>query len=449
MTRRSIALGCMGFISAGLLSACFKSGQAGDEDAFWTGVTPVDVVEGQARRGPWRMNESDYVDDPTVAITGDGHVGVAWADQARQDVYFQIYTPAGRPRFTEPVRISSGPRTFSWLPRLVIAADDPRRIYALWQEIVFSGGSHGGEIFFARSTDGGATFDSPINLSNSVAGDGKGRLTAERWDNGSLDLAAGPDGHLYAAWTEYEGRLWVSRSTDAGATFAEPSHVAGDESRVARAPSLEVDAAGVVHLAWSAGGQAAADILVATSPDGGRSFGAPQIVRSSGHADAPKIAADRQGRLHLVYGESPRGLPGRYGIRYARRDVGHERFSQPRTVATADAGIDSVNFPDLAVDAAGRLYIVWKVSADRRDRSQGLGFTVSRDGGQSFAHPAIVPDSDDPELGFGGGLQGSLMTRLAVNADGMLALVDSTFAPDRFSRIRLWRRPALVHRSGG
>ena len=444
MTRRSMALGSVAFFSAALLNACLESGQAGDGDACWAGIKPVEVAEGRAHRGPWRMNESDfdYVDDPTVAITDDGHIGVAWADQSRQDVYFQMYTPAGQARFPKPVNVSSNPGTFSWLPRLIIAADDHQRVYALWQEIVFSGGSHGGEIFFARSADGGATFSAPINLSNSLAGDGKGRLTAERWDNGSLDLAAGPNGHLYAAWTEYEGRLWVSRSADAGATFAEAIHVTGDAKRAARAPALEVDGGGAIHLAWSVGGQAAADIRIATSLDGGRSFGALQIVASSGHADAPKIVADSQGKLHLVYGESPDGPLRQYRIRYARRDAGSGRFSEPRTIAAADAGADSVNFPDLAVDAANRLYVVWKLFPDRRQFSRGLGFTVSHDGGQSFAEPEIVPESDDPNLGFSGSLQGSLMARLAVNADGALAVVNSTFAPGRSSHVWLWRRAA-------
>ena len=123
MTRRSTALGSVAFISAALLSACLESGQAGDGDAFWAGIKPVEVAQGRAHRGPWRMNESDfdYVDDPTVAITDDGHIGVAWADQARQNVFFQMYTPAGQARFPQPVNVSSNPGTFSWLPRLVIA----------------------------------------------------------------------------------------------------------------------------------------------------------------------------------------------------------------------------------------------------------------------------------------------------------------------------------------
>ena len=178
----------------------------------------MEVARGKAVRGPWRMNESvwHFVDDPTVAITDQGNAGVAWADHSQKDILFQVYAPDGSRRFVEPVNVSRSPGIFSWLPRVIMASGHPEEVYILWQEIIFSGGTHGGEIFFARSADGGKTFSDPLNLSNSVAGDGKGRLTKGIWFNGSLDLAMSAEGTLYAAWTEYEGALRFSRSTDLG-----------------------------------------------------------------------------------------------------------------------------------------------------------------------------------------------------------------------------------------
>jgi hypothetical protein len=210
----------------------------------------------------------------------------------------------------------------------------------------------------------------------------------------------------------------------------------------ARAPALAVDGGGNVHLAWTVGEDPAADIHVATSSDGGKSFGEPQIVeRSGGHSDAPKLAADSRGRLHVVWGESPDGPSGQYHIRYAHRDAGSDRFSVPRPIVRPGAGVDSVNFPYLAVDAADRLYLAWELFPDRQQYSLGLGYTVSRDGGETFAAPAVVPGSDEARLGVNGSLQGFLMRKLAVNASGAVALVNSTFAPGRSSHIWLWRKP--------
>lgn len=404
----------------------------------------IEVAAGGGHKGPWRMNESeyDYVDDPTVAISEQGHVGVAWADQPRLDVFLQVYAPDGTARLEAPVNVSRSPRTFSWLPRMVVATADAREVYLLWQEIIFSGGSHGGEIFFARSRDGGRTFGDPVNLSNSIAGDGKGRLTRRYWSNGSLDLAMGPEGHLYAAWTDYDGDLWFRRSTDKGESFSDRVRVAGGEDAApARGPSLAVDAEGAVYLAWTVGEDEAADIRFATSADQGRSFGAPRIVfDSGGHSDAPKVAVDGEGTVHLVYAESPTGPFERYHIRYTRLRRREPAFEAPRAISGAQmAAFESVGYPALGLDGDDHVYVIWELFPRRKGYPRGLGFTYSRDGGRTFAASSVIPGSRDPLLGVNGSLQGLLMRKLAVNRAGTLAVVNSTFERNRASHIWLFR----------
>jgi hypothetical protein len=403
----------------------------------------IEVAAGGGYQGPWRMNASvfEFVDDPSVAINDRGVVGVAWADQAAQDVFIQIYEPEGTERFEEPVNVSGSPGVFSWLPRLLIGAGEGREVYLLWQEIVFSGGSHGGEIFFARSTDGGASFSAPRNLSNTVAGAGKGRLTPQHWHNGSLDLARGPEGTLYAAWTEYEGGLWFSRSTDQGASFATPVRLAGGDAKPARGPALAVDAEGVVHLAWTVGDDPAANIHIARSADRGRSFEEPRLVAASaGHADAPKLAVDSQGTVHLVYAEGPAGPFARSHVRYTRSGDGGRTFAEPQEISGPHAErFASVSFPALSVDGADNLYVLWELFPRRGERPQGLGFAWSSDGGRTFAAPVIVPGSVDPALGANGGRQSLLMRKLAVNGAGAVAVVNSTFKSNEASHVWLFR----------
>ena len=430
---------------AAALIAAPAPGQSEPSGVVWE--QKIEVAAGGAHRGPWRMNDSEfhYLDDPTVAITENSVVGVAWADQSRQDIFFQIYEPDGKTRFQTPVNVSRSPRIYSWLPRMVIASGDARHVFILWQEIVFSGGSHGGEILFARSTDGGKTFGKPVNLSNSIAGDGKGRLTKRYWHNGSLDLALGAQGNLYAAWTEYEGNLWFSRSTDRGETFSEPLRIAGGPGEdPARGPSLAVGAEGSVFLAWTVGEDEAADINVATSNDHGRSFGAPRVAfESGGHADAPKIAVDSVGALHLVYAESPTGPFERYHIRYTRSNDGARTFESPREISGPHAKrFESAGFPALSLDGKDNLYIIWELFPKRRGYPGGLGFTSSRDGGRTFAAPAVIPGSADPALGVNGSQQGLLMRKLAVNGAGDVAMVNSTFKRNQLSRIWLFRGQA-------
>jgi len=405
---------------------------------------PVSVDTGGGHRGSWRMNDSDYrfVDDPTVALLPGGEAALAWVDHTRQDVLFQRFGPDGAPRFDAPVDVSASPEIFSWLPRLAVApASGGETVYALWQEIVFSGGSHGGEIFFARSTDGGASFGEPINLSRTEAGAGKGRLTRRYWHNGSLDLAVAPDGTVYAAWTEYEGPLRLARSTDSGRSFSEPLRVAGGPDALpARGPTLAAGADGVVHLAWTVGEDAAADIRYAASDDGGRTFADPRrIGASEAHADAPKLALDAEGALHLAYADSPDGPLERYIVRYTRRAPDAEGFAPVRTISSPlPEGYEGASFPHLAAAGGGRLYVAFELfRASARERPAALAVTCSADGGQSFAAPAVVAGTAEP--GVNGSQQGLLMRKLAAGPGGTVAVVNSKFREGDSSRVRLYR----------
>src|SRR5688500_8746989 len=101
----------------------------------------VEVAAGGGERGPWRQNQSryDFVDDPAVAMDAEGGIAVAWVDQKRKDVYFQRFSAEGVAQ-GRPRNVSDNNATFSWLPRVALAPHDPRTIYLVWQEIIFTGG---------------------------------------------------------------------------------------------------------------------------------------------------------------------------------------------------------------------------------------------------------------------------------------------------------------------
>jgi hypothetical protein len=405
-------------------------------------AAPVEIASGGGTRGPWRQNESnyDYVDDATVALDTLGAAYIAWVDQRRKDVFFQVYERNGKPRYKQPVNVSRSPAVFSWLPRIALAPKS-NDVYVLWQEIVFSGGSHGGEIFFARSRDGGATFGKPVNLSNSVAGDGKGRITRDVWHNGSLDIALAADGTLHAAWTEYDGPLWVTRSTDRGESFSKPLRIAGGGAgKPARAPALAAAPDGRVYLAWTVGEDDAADIRLSRSDDAGRTFGRPAVVaQTRGYSDAPKLAVDRRGTLHVVYAESAGGAFDRYHVRHARSRDGGRTFEGTRPVsAPLPRGIESAGYPMLAVDDRDGVYVTWELYPNAARPPRGLGLAISRDGGNTFTAPEAVAGASDPQGGGNGSHQGRLMRKLAVNGRA-IALVNSSLIEGGASRVWLLR----------
>jgi hypothetical protein len=404
---------------------------------------PVEIAQGRGERGPWQQNESRYhfVDDPTVALNDSGDAAVAWVDQSNKDVFFQRI-PARGGAGTSPVNVSRSPGTFSWLPRLALVPGSPDSLLLVWQEIIFSGGSHGGDILLALSADGGRTFSTPVNLSSSIGGDGKGRISRDVWHNGSFDLAAGPRGEAYVAWTEYDGPLWFCRSVDGGKSFSKPQQVAdGRGGDPARAPSMALGRDGEVYLAWTVGENPAADIHLAKSSDGGRSFSAPRTVAASrNYSDAPKLSVDTSGVLHLVYAESSGGPHAPHHIRYTRSADGGRSFAAAREISgPLPAGARSAAYPALGVDTTGRLYVVFELFAGPNQASRGLALAVSQDGGANFSPPQRVPASMDAQGGFNGSSQGLLMNKLAVNPSGEIAIVNSSLKQGAASRVWLMR----------
>jgi hypothetical protein len=402
---------------------------------------PVEIATGRGDKGPWRQNNSryDYVDDGTVAFVPGGGIVLAWADQKGKDVWLRSLS---RGRLTDPVNVSRSPDTFSWLPRIAVGRDGSH-LYLLWQEIIFSGGSHGGEILFATSSDGGRSFSPPLNLSRSRGGDGKGRLSRDVWSNGSLDIAVGGDGAVIAAWTEYHGALWLSRSRDGGASFEAPRRVAGDDAHPARAPALAAGRGATVWLAWTVGEDPAARIRIARSRDGGASFGPPQLVGDpQGRADAPGLVLDGAGRLHLAYALHPEqgGAPA---VRYTRASAGG-RFAPARTLSAGAAA-----YPSLAGDGKDGLALAWN-NIGPAGRPRSLGIALSHDGGRSFIAPAEVPGSAAPPGGSNGSQQGLLGRKLALDPSGRIALAGSTLLPGQGSRVWLMRGgPATAGRQQG
>jgi hypothetical protein len=444
MLSRSLAMfgGCV------LLGGWAQPARCGGTSQSTVAWTPsIEVASGGGERGPWRQNESqfDFVDDPTVVLADDGAAYVAWVDQGAKQVRLQVYEAGGAARLPRPTTISRSPDVFSWLPRLAISPDG-REVFVLWQEIVFSGGSHGGDIFFARSLDGGETFEPPLDLSDSVAGAGKGRITSELWHNGSLALARADDGVLYAAWTEYEGRLWASRSTDRGASFGSPVLVDDGRDAPARAPALAVGPAGDLFLAWTTGESDTADVRIAVSRDRGASFGDPvYVARTAGYSDAPSLAVDAAGVVHVAFGESRGGRLGRFEVHYTRSFDGARGFETVRQLSRSPLGdARSAGYPALAIDGAGGVYVVWELGATARTPSRGLGFNYSLDDGARFRGSEVVPESLDPAGGLNGSLQGHLTRKLDARG-GTISIVNSAFVPGEGSRVWLVRGTPHAH----
>lgn len=145
-------------------------------------------------------------------------------------------------------------------------------VYVSWTR--FAGTA---SIYFSRSTDAGATFSTPMQIS------------ALSSNQGSIP-AVGPNGEVYVVWYNYNtGAQRMAVSLDGGQSFGTPFHVAsvtpipsplpGSTFRDNSFPTLAVDQnTGNLYVAWNDFGTGDADILFVRSTDGGQTWSAPQRV---------------------------------------------------------------------------------------------------------------------------------------------------------------------------
>jgi hypothetical protein len=220
------------------------------------------------------------------------------------------------------------------------------RVYVSWTRYVFN--PHNGSyvqspIFFAYSTDGGATFSSPTNISGNVL-----------YDQGSRPIV-GYDGTVYVIF-EGAKRLstlaaqWIVKSTDGGATWSKPTKIADVQDVIPPAntayrddsfPAGDAAPNGDLYVAWSTQVKDSDGSLCATrtntgchvaavyskSTDGGATWSAPTLI-------LPALDASNR---------TPDGYP------VTQPDGSTLNAPAPRRVDT--------QWPGVAVSPSGRVYM--------------------------------------------------------------------------------------------
>lgn len=162
------------------------------------------------------------------------------------------------------------------------------------------------DIFYARSTNQGSTFSSPVNISN----------TPSEPDD-RPQVSAGPNG-VFIGWNtdNDSGAVMISRSTDSGASFGASTLVAGAVGGYySRITDLFTDSAGRLHLAYYDNGDTAgvSGMIHHRMTCNGTTWGADTAVtvrERDGDVDneEPRLG-EVSGRIYLAYKSSRYGNP--------------------------------------------------------------------------------------------------------------------------------------------
>ncbi|MBC8145032.1 MAG: exo-alpha-sialidase, partial [bacterium] len=199
-------------------------------------------------------------------------------------------------------------------------------MYTPWKRVTDADSAT--QIMFARSTNGGANWSTPIAISVRKPGSS----TDTTWGQSFPISAAGPSGEVYVAWHDGQVRsIGFARSLDGGATFTAPRliitgnpthgsttrtlgnetfHVLKGTFRAQTYPTLAVDNSlsarrGWLYLVWAAGGYP--DIYFARSTDQGQTWSPRKLISSDTTNDQfwPWLSVDPlNGDIAVMYSDS-------------------------------------------------------------------------------------------------------------------------------------------------
>ena len=293
----------------------------------------------------------------------------------------------------------------------VESAADPARGYVYEDWMGCSG------IGFARSTDGGRTFGTPISLP------GASGSNVNAWDPA---VAVAPDGTVYAAFMISKNAQWypvVDASFDFGATFTQSTPVVppdaknwGDRDFIAVGPD------GTVYLTYDYGPERTSvtficasngscafltgdlNVVLQKSTNHGRTWSgmshvSPGFPASGG--DSGPMVIEPGGRIDVLYqgyhitNTSTYAMDPAYSYFTASSDGGATWSAPARvggsggTMSLSEWWIDG----DIAIDAGGNLYATWDTQVTNADGSQSDNgwLAVSTDGGKHWTGPIQAP----------------------------------------------------------
>lgn len=241
-----------------------------DGGVTWAGVSSDPSNLGTLIPGVTRLTGGIYDagGDPALAFDSQGNIYYAGLGFNRTSppntvaVNKGVFDANGKLTWSMPTFINqtTAPSTLNDKEWIVadwhVSSPFRDRVYVSWTRFLFNpqNGSYvQSPIFFAYSTDGGATFSDPQNISGNVL-----------YDQGSRPVV-GYDGTVYVFW-EGSTRLatlnstYVAKSTDGGVTFGKPVAVANVQDirspantvfRVNSFPAADAAPNGNLYASWS------------------------------------------------------------------------------------------------------------------------------------------------------------------------------------------------------
>jgi hypothetical protein len=298
--------------------------------------------------------------DPQLAVDSLGHINVVWQTQGGNGWNWNVWftrSVNGGGTFSEPLALCDDADICNW-PQ--IAVEPGGGVDVVWAQALCVDCQY--DVFFSRSSDGGASFSPSQNLSDSA----ESLITLP-------GLVVDGDGNIHVVWSKGDytsglANVFLSRSSDHGMTFA-TRDLSGDQG-FSYVPQIVVDASGNINVFWL--NDTVRGIFFSRSVDGGAGFSIPKNVSTapgSLSATDPYVAVDSDGILSVTWQDGATG-----GILFSRSIDGGSTFSRPADISGHSS---ATYFPQITADVRGNINVVYFDEASgRQDFFLTRGVTI-------------------------------------------------------------------------
>ena len=232
---------------------------------------------------------------PVLAALSPVTVEVAWytwnyySDEA---IYFKRSTDGGQT--WGPNRVVLGPTGLIDLKSMALAAGPGGRALIAWRTT--------NTIMAAGSSNDGDTWSPPVQVRNAWVA-----------DRPAVAVAPSGSAHLVWMENQYglPTHVFYARSADTGATWTSPIDISQAPTYTQTQPSIAVDAAtGDIHVVWAESRPSGSGIYHTVSTDGGVSWSTPALLSGAGGpAIEPAITVWTAGVVYAVWQDGRFGQP--------------------------------------------------------------------------------------------------------------------------------------------
>ena len=294
-------------------------------------------------------------------MSSDGNnVYVLWSDGPAFDenIFFIKSTDNGQ-NFDSVVDLTDGISDRTIEPKL---SSSGTNVNVAWSSL--------GDIFVTSSNDGGSTFSSIVNVSNSTGVD-------------SLPQIVSVNSDVHVAWTE-GNHVMFSASSDGGATFDVPKVLNTLASGPTDIRIYSINGVNV-YVTWVESG----DVFLAKSDDGGSNFDAPLNISNSGgtiFGDPNPVLSINSNFVYVLWREST-------SLLFDISNDGGDSFSGSAAVLGTVVFSNTKHHDLMSIN--DDVYVAW---TDNTISGGGheIQFRHSSDNGASF--DAAINVSDNPGI---------------------------------------------------